>query len=154
MAPTKAAKPAASQTQHASSHPNAAAESSSGVKPEAAKTGHQTGAVVGQASSAVDRAASAWVAKAGAAQQVTERPKAARPQSSVQLPAGASAQPSDSQSMDGPDAVGFKMQKTSQQEQGASASQARDATGGDSAAHGSESQVVGKHAASTAKPMS
>ena len=117
----------------------------------------QTGAVAEQATAALHRVGPAQVAKTGAAQQLPEQPTTVQLQPSEKLPAGVPAQSSDSQPMGAPDALGSelkKMQKTGQQRQGATASQVTDAAGVDSAAHGPESQVAGKHAASTAKPMS
>ena len=152
LAQTKAGKPAASQ----SSQPTATAVSSHSTEPEASKTGHvsQTGTVAKQATAAQDRAEPGQLAKTGAAQQLPEQPKAVQLPPSAQLPARAPAQSSDSQPMAASDAMGVKKQKTGQQGQGASAPQARDAAGVDSAGHGPESQVVGKHAASAVKPMS
>ena len=152
LAQTKAGNPAASQ----SSQPNAAAVSSKGINREASQTGHvsETGTVAKQATATQDRAGSAQLAKPGAAQQLPEQPKPVQLQPAEGLPATAPAQSSDSQPMAASDAIGVKKQKTGQQGQGASASQARDATGVDSAALGPESQVVGKHAASAVKPLS
>lgn len=130
--------------------------SSDSINPEASQTGHasQTGTVAKQATAALDKAGSAQVAKPGAARQPPEQPKTVQLPPSAQLPARVPAQSSVSQPMAAPDTLGVKKQKTGQQGQSASAPQARGAAGIDSAAHGPESQVVGKHAASTVKPMS